>query len=119
MTVEVNETEIPAGSQATILCSMESPFGFGIVSINWTLDGNNVNLNSVKYDGNILGTHTLKIHDFQSGDSGRYRCIAANAMGTGQSEEIELQMIGKSKQKNKKYICIYIYCEYVFLRAIT
>jgi hypothetical protein len=40
-------------------------------------------------------------------------------MGTGQSEEIELQMIGKSKQKNKKYICIYIYCEYVFLRAIT
>jgi hypothetical protein len=35
---------------------MESPFGFGIVSINWTLDGNNVNLNSVKYDGNILGT---------------------------------------------------------------
>ena len=97
MTVQVNETETPAGSQANILCSMESPFGFGIVSINWTLDGNNVNLNSVKYDGNILGTHTLKIHDFQSSDSGRYRCIAANAMGTGQSEEIELQMIGKSK----------------------
>jgi hypothetical protein len=83
---------------------MESPFGFGIVSINWTLDGNNVNLSSVKYDGNILGTHTLKIYDFQSGDSGRYRCIAANAMGTGQSEEIELQMIGKSKQKKKKYM---------------
>lgn len=97
MTVQVNETEIPAGSQATILCSMESPFGFGIVSINWTLDGNNVNLTRAKYDGIILDTHTLKIHDFQSGDSGSYRCIAANAMGKGRSEEIVLQMIGKSK----------------------
>ena len=95
MTVQVNETEIPAGNQATILCSVKYPFGYGILSINWTLGGINVNLSSAKYDGIILDTHTLKIYDFQPGDSGRYRCIAANAMGTGQSEEIQLQMIGK------------------------
>jgi hypothetical protein len=43
----------------------------------------------------LIGTHTLQIKDFQSDDSGRYICIAATAMGTSQSEEIEIKMIGK------------------------
>jgi hypothetical protein len=41
-------------------------------------------------EGIVHGTHTLKINDFQWDDSGRYRCIAATAMGTGQSQERQI-----------------------------
>ena len=93
VTVQANETRIPAGGQATILCTIDSPLG--ILSLNWTLNDTKIDLNCIKYEGMLLGTHILQIKDFQSGDSGRYRCIAATAMGTSQSEEIEIKMIGK------------------------
>ena len=93
VTVKANETIIPAGSQAAILCTIDSPLG--LLSLNWTLNGTNIDLNCTKYEGMLLGTHTLQIKDFQSDDSGRYRCIAATAMGTSRSEEIEIKMIGK------------------------
>ena len=93
MTVQANETIIPTGSQAAILCTIDSPLG--ILSLNWTLNGTKIDLSRTKYEGMLLGTHTLQINDFQSDDSGRYTCIAATAMGTSQSEEIEIKMIGK------------------------
>jgi len=93
VTVQADETRIPAGGQAAILCTIDSPLG--ILSLNWTLNDTNIDLNCTKYEGMLLSTHTLQINDFQSGDSGRYTCIAATAMGTNQSEEIEIKMIGK------------------------
>ena len=93
VTVQANETIIPAGCQAAILCTIDSPLG--ILSVNWTLNDTDIHLSKAKYEGMLLGTHTLQIKDFQSDDSGRYRCIAATAMGTSQSEEIEIKMIGK------------------------
>lgn len=93
VTVQTGETSIPAGGQAVILCTIDSPLG--ILSLNWTLNGTTIDLNCTKYEGVILGTHTLQINDFQSGDSGSYRCIAETAMGTNQSHEIEIKMIGK------------------------
>ena len=94
VSIQVNETDIPAGSQAAISCTMVSPLG--ILSVNWTLNDTNIDLSKAKYEGILLGTHTLQIKDFQSDDSGRYRCIAATAMGTGQSQERQIQMIGMS-----------------------
>jgi hypothetical protein len=64
-----------------------------IVSANWTLDDTGIDLSKAKYEGIVHGTHTLKINDFQSDDSGRYRCIAATAMGTGQSQERQFTCI--------------------------
>ena len=93
VTVQANETIIPTGSQAAILCTIDSPLG--ILSLNWTLNDTDIDLNCAKYEGMLLGTHTLQIKDFRSDDSGRYICIAATAMGTSQSEEIEIKMIGK------------------------
>jgi len=93
VTVQADETRIPAGGQAAILCTIDSPLG--IVSLNWTINDTEIDLSWGKYEGMILGTHTLKIIDFQSDDSGRYRCIAATALGTSQSEEIEIKTIGK------------------------
>lgn len=94
VSIQVNETDIPARSQAAISCTMVSPLE--IVSANWTLDDTGIDLSKAKYEGIVHGTHTLKINDFQSDDSGRYRCIAATAMGTGQSQERQIQMIGMS-----------------------
>ena len=93
VTVQADETRIPVGGQAAILCTIDSPLG--ILSVNWTLNGTKIDLGCRKYYGKILGTHTLQIKDFQSDDSGRYECIAATAMGTNQSGEIEIKMIGK------------------------
>jgi hypothetical protein len=67
---------------------IDSPLG--ILSLNWTLNDTDIDLSCAKYEGMLLGTHTLQIKDFQSDDSGRYTCIAATAMGTSQSEEIEI-----------------------------
>ena len=88
MTVQADETRIPTGGQAAILCTIDSPLG--ILSLNWALNDTNIDLSRTKYEGMLLGTHTLQINDFQSGDSGRYTCIAETAMGTSQSEEIEM-----------------------------
>jgi len=94
VSIQVTETDIPAGDQAAILCTIVSPLG--ILSVNWTLDDTTIDLSKAKYEGIVHGTHTLKINDFQSDDSGRYRCIAATAMGTSQSQEVQIQMIGKA-----------------------
>ena len=94
VSIQVNETDSPAGSQAAISCTMVSPLG--ILTVNWTLNDTNIDLSKAKYEGIVHGTHTLKINDFQSDDSGRYRCIAATAMGTAQSQERQIQMIGMS-----------------------
>ena len=94
VSIQVTQTDIPAGDQAAIQCTIVSPLG--ILLVNWTLDDNTIDLGKTKYEGIVHGTHTLKINNFQSDDSGRYRCIAATAMGTSQSPEVQIQMIGMS-----------------------
>lgn len=92
--IQATTTDIPAGNQAAILCTIVSPLG--ILSVNWTLGGTNLDLSQGKYEGIVHGNHTLRINNFQSDDSGNYRCLAATAMGTGESQEIQIQVIGKA-----------------------
>jgi hypothetical protein len=66
VSIQVNETDIPVGSQAAISCTMVS--SLGIVSVNWTLDDTSIDLSKAKYEGIVHGTHTLKINDFQWDD---------------------------------------------------
>ena len=94
VSIQEPETGILAGDQAAIECTIVSPLG--ILSVNWTLNGTNIDLSKAKYEGIVHGTHTLKINNFQSDDSGRYRCNAASALGTNQSLEVQIQMIGMS-----------------------
>jgi hypothetical protein len=42
VSIQVNETDIPVGSQAAISCTMVS--SLGIVSVNWTLDDTSIDL---------------------------------------------------------------------------
>jgi hypothetical protein len=73
VSIQVNETDIPVGSQAAISCTMVS--SLGIVSVNWTLDDTSIDLSKAKYEGTFSVKHSkcrITLKSKNIGDSLRY-----------------------------------------------
>ena len=54
----------------------------------------NTNTNSNKYSGSSTGTPSLTILNADSNDVGSYTCYATNSVGTGQSQQTQLSVVG-------------------------
>ena len=58
-------------------------------SITFTVD-----MSSARYTGSSVSTPSLTITNLNSNDAGNYICLAANSVGTGQSLQGQLTVIG-------------------------
>ncbi|XP_071166138.1 hemicentin-1-like [Mytilus edulis] len=56
----------------------------------------NTNTNSNKYSGSSTGTPSLTILNADSNDVGSYTCYATNSVGTGQSQQTQLSVVGNA-----------------------
>ncbi|KAK3087293.1 hypothetical protein FSP39_004310 [Pinctada imbricata] len=66
--------------------------GIPLPVITWQKDGVNISGDQIKYNTSIIGY--LTIHNFQSTDSGLYRCIATNSEGDN-SHDVRVDCRGK------------------------
>ena len=62
----------------------------------------NSNSNSIKYQGSTTSTPSLTILNADSNDDASYTCFATNSIGTGQSQQTQLSVVG-SKFTSLKY----------------
>lgn len=53
--------------------------------------------NTAKYSGGTVGNPSLQISNVNTNDEASYICFAANSVGTGQSEQGTLNVIGSKK----------------------
>lgn len=53
-----------------------------------------VNMSSARYSGSSVNTPSITITNLNSNDAGNYTCLAANSVGTGQSRQGPLTVIG-------------------------
>jgi hypothetical protein len=56
--------------------------------------GSNINMNSGKYSGSTVNNPSLTISSSALSDEGNYRCYATNSIGTGQSQNTYLDVVG-------------------------
>lgn len=61
-----------------------------------------INSNSIKYQGSTTSTPSLTILNADSNDDASYTCFATNTIGTGQSQQTQLSVVG-SKFTSLKY----------------
>jgi hypothetical protein len=47
-----------------------------------------------KYSGSTVNSPSLTIHRVDSSDVGYYTCYGSNRVGTGQSQEVHLDVVG-------------------------
>ena len=62
-------------------------------AINWTKDGNLLPFNQTVLTN--LTTSQLVIRGVRMNDTGKYRCVASNSMGTEKSRAAALLVLGK------------------------
>lgn len=69
-------------------------------SVYWQKTKNGVqtniysNSNSIKYQGSTTSTPSLTILNADSNDAASYTCFATNSIGTGQSQQTQLSVVG-------------------------
>lgn len=61
-----------------------------------------ISSNSIKYQGSTTSTPSLTILNADSNDDASYTCFATNTIGTGQSQQTQLSVVG-SKFTSLKY----------------
>jgi hypothetical protein len=66
--------------------------------VKWVKAVNNVRTDIVidgsKYSGSTVNSPSLTIHRVDSSDDGYYTCYGSNRVGTGQSQEVHLDVVG-------------------------
>ncbi|KAK3107564.1 hypothetical protein FSP39_017383 [Pinctada imbricata] len=98
VTIPQTSYSVNLGVSITIPCSVTS--SPAATSIQWqrvSANGNPSNidiLGSAKYAGGEVSSPSLVIFNSQLSDSGNYRCLATNSIGTGQSTVAYLDVIG-------------------------
>lgn len=87
---------VNVGNSITLQCTVNAnPIA---TSVTWQLYINNVatniNMSSGRYGGSSVGSPSLVISDAVMSDEGFYICTATNSVGSGQSQQSFLDVIG-------------------------
>ena len=92
------------GNTITIDCVISAnPQHSTVYWTKQTPNGNTATLNpstSTKYDGGTLISPSLTINNVDLADEGNYFCHATNAVGTGQSSQAFLDVVGSKSHVN-------------------
>lgn len=91
-----NQYSVNIGNSVTLECTVvASPTH---TSVYWERNVNGVStrisLNTGKYSGSTVNTPSLTISNAENNDEGFYICFAINSVGTGQSANTFLDVIG-------------------------
>ena len=84
------------GNSITLQCTVSA--NPTETSVTWERYDNNVatniDLSNSRYSGSSVGSPSLVINDAAISDEGFYLCKASNSVGTGQSQQTFLDVIG-------------------------
>ena len=80
------------GSNVTFNCTVS---GDPAPAVNWTKDGNLLPFNQNVLTNLTTGESQLVIRGVRMDDTGKYRCVASNSMGTERSRAAALLVLGK------------------------
>ena len=108
MVVTLTNYNVDIGSSVTLGCVVTSNPAHTTVywqRIDSNGAGSTINLNTGKYSGSTVSSPSLTISNAALTDEGNYRCYATNSIGTGQSQNTYLDVIG-SMYCYKTKICI-------------
>lgn len=96
MTISQSTFSVNIGNTITLDCVVSASPAH--TSVYWTRQIGNRNperLNSTnKYDGSTTFSPSLTIYNIDMSDEGTYICHAANSVGTGQSSQAFLDVVG-------------------------
>ncbi|XP_052058072.1 hemicentin-1-like isoform X3 [Mytilus californianus] len=90
---------VDIGSTVTLGCTVTASPAHTVVY--WQRIGNNgvgtnVDMNNNKYSGSTVNSPSLTINNAAISDEGSYRCYATNSIGTGQSQNTFLDVVGNT-----------------------
>ena len=109
--VASNAYSVNIGNSITLQCNVQAnPFH---TSVKWQRVDNNdnavdIDMTNSRYNGSQVNSPSLVISQTITSDEGRYFCLATNAVGTGQSQQTYLTVVG-SKSKNRLDKSIYLF----------
>ena len=96
VTVASNQYSVNIGNSITLECTVVASPTHN--SVYWERNVNGVStritLNTGKYSGSTVNTPSLTISNAENNDEGFYICFATNSVGTGQSANTFLDVIG-------------------------
>lgn len=95
--VSLPQYNVDIGSTVTLGCTVTANPTHTVVY--WQRIGNNnvgtnVDMNNNKYSGSTVNSPSLTINNAALSDEGSYRCYATNSIGTGQSQNTFLDVVG-------------------------
>jgi len=90
------QSSVTIGRQITLVCTITSTPPH--THVKWVKTVNNVPTDVVidgrKYSGSTVNSPSLTIHSVDSSDVGLYTCYGTNRVGTGQSQEVHIDVVG-------------------------
>ncbi|XP_052061300.1 hemicentin-1-like isoform X5 [Mytilus californianus] len=95
--VASNAYSVNIGNSITLQCNVQAnPFH---TSVKWQRVDNNgnavdIDMTNSRYTGSAVNSPSLVISQTMKSDEGRYVCLATNAVGTGQSQQTFLTVVG-------------------------
>ncbi|XP_052061392.1 basement membrane-specific heparan sulfate proteoglycan core protein-like [Mytilus californianus] len=95
--VASNSYSVNIGNSITLQCTVQAnPFH---TSVKWQRVDNNgnavdIDMTNSRYTGSAVNSPSLVISQTMKSDEGRYVCLATNAVGTGQSQQTFLTVVG-------------------------
>ena len=109
VTIPSSQYTVQAGGNVELVCMVNgSPSATSILWKKIPLDGNmaqaqdiNVASSNGKYSGASTSKPSLTIHNTADGDKAKYLCTATNNVGSSQSQQTTLNVIGSMLYKLK------------------
>lgn len=96
VTVAQRSYSVNYGQTVQLVCTVSG--NPSAQSVYWQKTKNgiqtNINSNSIKYQGSTTSTPSLTILNADSNDAASYTCFATNSIGTGQSQQTQLSVVG-------------------------